>query len=126
MSFGSVEVSEMPKTPNGLPVSSCQRAACFPRAEARARAVQEEVALLERRRDGLLALEDDDFGKALREQLVRAVVEVARPEPHLGVDAVLLQQLEQAGVVGDVADVLTLPRIAQQDARRASWLRQAR
>ncbi len=94
----------------------------FPGAKAGTGAVQEEIALFDGGSDGLGAFENDDLGEALLQKLAGAVIEIARPETHLGVEGELFHELEHAEVVGDVADVLALPGVAEKDARGTAGL----
>ena len=68
------------------------------------------------------ALDDAQARESLREQVARTVAERAGPEHELGLGKLLLEDVERAGRVADVADVDALPRAAEQNARRTSGL----
>ena len=129
-SFGAMlEVTEMQPLPPLIENLDSPQFAVRQQAtknlEAMARAVEPELRAalktaanleMQRRLQGIRFLGDHQFRKPPAEHLVHAVVDAARPEPHLGFRDVLREKPQNTRRVGDVADVLTLPRIAQQDA----------
>ncbi len=87
------------------------------RHERRPGAVQQEVALGERGLERLRPLHQPQPREAREEHFLDAVVNLARPQPHLDAGQVLLDERQHTRRVRDVADVHRLPRRAQQQAR---------
>lgn len=84
--------------------------------------MEKEIALLNSRGDLCRTFKDNNIREALREERVGAIAEIAGPKADLRIEFEFLHQLKQAQIMSDVSDILALPGIAQENARRApSW-----
>jgi hypothetical protein len=77
--------------------------------------VEEKIAFGKGRLDLFPAGEEGNVWKSIPEEFVGPVFHVARPEAHLGVDLMPPEKLHHAKVMGDVADVETLPSVAEEN-----------
>ncbi len=120
-----------PKTPTGLPGSLLEGDRVIGCGKPGTAAAEVEIGVGPRlRQSGRgrftigadAALDDAQARESLREQVARTVAERAGPEHELGLGELLLEDVERAGRVADVADIDALPRAAEQNARRASGL----
>jgi hypothetical protein len=63
----------------------------FRRDQGRAGPVQEEVAFVERSLDFVGALDNGDPRKPLLQDLVNAIVDARRPQPHFGIGEIFFE-----------------------------------
>ena len=80
--------------------------------------MEEEVAFFQCGFDGFCALDDRYLRKALGEDGIHAVIDTRGPEADFGFGEFAFEDVEDAGGVGDVADVDGLPGGTEEDFRR--------